>query len=630
MRMTRSVIPVLLFAGVLLGCEPTAAPCNARFCPEGCCTADGQCEPPTNQTCGVAGAACVACGAGLSCTLGVCASAAGTGGGAGGGTGGGAGNGDDAGAGGGGGPADAGHDADGGSGLPDAGTSEPGAPRILSLSVVPPRLHLQGDTGASTVSALVSDPDGLQDLVGGRLVDPVSGGVYGVFTSTATPGAYTFSIDWLIMQAVRPVASSPLGGSDRVMRAEFFDLAGHTGALDLVMRLDCGLTGHGVCNNQCTLMSTSPTNCGECGRAAPAGQVCRDGQPQCAVAGQTHCPAQGVCVDLQTSASHCGACGQPVQPGQVCRNGQSVCATATDTYCPAQQACVNLQTNSQHCGACGQGVPPGQVCRNGQPACANAADTYCPQQGLCANLQTSASHCGACGTPVPTPLVCRNGAPVCATPGQTACTVGTAIACVDLQTNPQHCGLCGRSIAATPQQCIGGTPTCPASGESYCPSTNTCVDLQTSTSHCGACGVRVGGTATCVGGQPTCSSGSVCTSGTSVSGCLNDWANCGGCGYRCPIQYGSSYNVLTHSCSSTSQHRCSLSIYQSSFQLNGSSCNALCAQATAYQGTCVAASARYGSTTQSFSCGQVPWSSSGGVALYSVSCTCSSTALAPP
>ena len=63
---------------------PTLRPCDKASC-EGCCAADGQCEPGwLSSACGVSGASCQACAPGALCQSGVCASP-GTPGGAGGG-----------------------------------------------------------------------------------------------------------------------------------------------------------------------------------------------------------------------------------------------------------------------------------------------------------------------------------------------------------------------------------------------------------------------------------------------------------------------------------------------------------------------------------------------------------------
>jgi hypothetical protein len=58
----------------------------------------------------------------------------------------------------------------------------------------------------------------------------------------------------------------------------------------------------------CRDLNTDTANCGSCGRACAAGQVCSGGS--CVVscgAGLTNCG--GTCRDTQTDANHCGACG---------------------------------------------------------------------------------------------------------------------------------------------------------------------------------------------------------------------------------------------------------------------------------------------------------------------------------
>ncbi len=80
-------------------CSPNVVSSQCKGCLDGCCDSAGVCQASTPQTCGISGAACVACQSGDACTDGVCV--AGTGGGSGGGTGGGSGGGTGGGTGGG-------------------------------------------------------------------------------------------------------------------------------------------------------------------------------------------------------------------------------------------------------------------------------------------------------------------------------------------------------------------------------------------------------------------------------------------------------------------------------------------------------------------------------------------------
>ncbi len=84
-------------------------------------------------------------------------------------------------------------------------------------------------------------------------------------------------------------------------------------------------------------LNSDPNNCGECGRACEADQVC----------------CEGDCVDTLRSPEHCGRCGEPCGDGIECCDGE--CATTVE-----------------HCGTCQN------VCGDFLPSCCVA--------GMCINI----------------------------------------------------------------------------------------------------------------------------------------------------------------------------------------------------------------------------------------------------
>ncbi len=83
--------------------------------------------------------------------------------------------------------------------------------------------------------------------------------------------------------------------------------------------------------NICVSTQTDSNNCGMCGRVCCAGVRCNAGAcvPSCA-AGLNVCPpstppvgcsSEGVCVDFRTDDANCGMCGRACPAGQVCSAG---------------------------------------------------------------------------------------------------------------------------------------------------------------------------------------------------------------------------------------------------------------------------------------------------------------------
>src|SRR5262245_32614596 len=89
--------------------------------------------------------------------------------------------------------------------LPDSHVTS--APRILSLSS---NLQIMHPADTLIVTAVVTDPDGIDDVIGGQLRD-ASGATYGAFQTSAAEGAYGMSLTWAALNAVAPI-DFPAGG----------------------------------------------------------------------------------------------------------------------------------------------------------------------------------------------------------------------------------------------------------------------------------------------------------------------------------------------------------------------------------------------------------------------------------
>jgi len=273
--------------------------------------------------------------------------------------------------------------------------------------------------------------------------------------------------------------------------------------------------GEVVCGNECIDTDTNPAHCGACDAACDLPNVATHGcvGGACTVvacdAGFGDCDADasnGCEVDLNTTAAHCGACANACAAGESCCGG----------------SCTDLDTDANNCGACGNACPAGESCCS----------------GACADLTSDVDNCGSCGNACATGEVCSQGTCQldCAA-GETDCNGS----CVNLNTDVQNCGSCGNvcDLANVDTHgCVGGActvVTCDTGfGDCDAQAANGCETTLGTEQNCSACGDACAAGETCDNGtcQGSCAAGETDCNGSCVN--LNtDLQNCGACGNAC-------------------------------------------------------------------------------------------------
>lgn len=168
------------------------------------------------------------------------------------------------------------------------------APTILSLTTSVGSLT-QGES--VTITAVVTDPQGIADLIGGQLQDS-GGGTYGAFTTSSDEGSYSLVLSWDAIGAVSPITFD--GEGSRSVVAVFYDQAGNEASEALTLRLTCdagtacdSVCGMGECGGSCVDLAADASNCGECGNTCRSG-VCATGR----------CGEWSDCFDERTSSEY--------------------------------------------------------------------------------------------------------------------------------------------------------------------------------------------------------------------------------------------------------------------------------------------------------------------------------------
>lgn len=227
-----------------------------------------------------------------------------------------------------------------GSTTSSSGASGNMPPQILVLGT-----NVSSITEGEAVSftAVVTDPDGIDDVIGGTLGDG-NGNYYGAFATTGQEGAYQMILSWGQIGQVEEIVLATATPASRTFVAEFFDQAGHSVQKSVDVSLDCKMLG--ACKSHCMDLENDPKNCGGCGQSCAAGVACYLGScakigaclgkftscsAACASAGQT-------CGDKCGPASNLGGMAYTGTTGTTC-SGNPINVTCNQLIAAAPMAC---------------------------------------------------------------------------------------------------------------------------------------------------------------------------------------------------------------------------------------------------------------------------------------------------
>lgn len=230
-------------------------------------------------------------------------------------------------------------------------TSVDGAPFFISFSTNVGQIS-EGESVVFT--AIVSDPDGFDDIAGGTLFTEDGAFSYGPFVSAGQEGTYSITVSWAEIDQVASIEFENFD-LDRVFRAEFFDKEGHKVTQDTTITLHCD--GGGACDGSCKDFQIDGSNCGACGKLCSGGcgggeclpiygeciveadgfltcdEYCQDAGEQCVEAGCDGNTLKGYgikinCLDEVGAFHFSEPCSQP-QPWGPGRNAVRCCCSDT-------------------------------------------------------------------------------------------------------------------------------------------------------------------------------------------------------------------------------------------------------------------------------------------------------------
>lgn len=225
-------------------------------------------------------------------------------------------------------------------------TSAPmeGAPVFLSLQTNVSKIT----AGESVIfTAVLTDPDGVDDIVGGTLSDETGQIGYGPFVAAGQEGTYSISVSW---DDVNQAKAIDFEGMDlmRVFRAEFYDQAANKVHRDLELTLTCAEGS--ACAGVCADIMTDTEHCGACGKGCDGG--CNQGV--CA-------PKWGECIDNELGFGSCNMYCASI--GEACAENSCGSLAGTIRGFDQKSECMNVVSPTTIKEACSMVQPwgPGRM-----------------------------------------------------------------------------------------------------------------------------------------------------------------------------------------------------------------------------------------------------------------------------
>ncbi|MCY1057549.1 hypothetical protein [Nannocystis sp. SCPEA4] len=215
---------------------------------------------------------------------------------------------------------------------PTSTTSVEGGPVFLSLST---NVGMLTQDESVIITAILTDPDGVDDIVGGSLLNGDGSVDFGPFVAAGQEGTYSITLTWAQIHQAEPIhfENAPY---DRTFSARFFDQAAHAATKTIPVTLQC--TGGSACDGTCTDLNADGVNCGTCGHTCTS-MGCEAGACK---------PAWSECFMDEDGFSTCTEICQSL--GETCAESQ--CQGSTTIYLSDESQCGNISS----------GVPQADPC----------------------------------------------------------------------------------------------------------------------------------------------------------------------------------------------------------------------------------------------------------------------------